>query len=75
MSASVEWIKRLFSRTAGSVEERVEGGSPVATPPPGANPSGFGDEARETSTNAQTEGAADQPWSGNTLDTERTVLS
>jgi len=52
-------------RTAGSVEETVEGGSPVATPAPGTNTDRIGDGERETSTNAQTEGAADQPWSGN----------
>jgi hypothetical protein len=56
-------MKQWFRRTAGSVEETVEGGSPVATPPPGTNQVGFGDGDRETSTNAQTEGAADQPWS------------
>lgn len=44
-------LKQLFKRDAG-------GGSPVTTPPPGTS----GD--RETSTNAQTEGAVGQPWSG-----------
>jgi hypothetical protein len=47
---------------AGSAEETVEGGSPVATPPPGAESVRMGDVERETSTNAQTEGAADEPW-------------
>jgi hypothetical protein len=65
VTTSLERIKRWLGRTVGSVEETVEGGSPVATPAPGTNPAGFGDDARETSTNAQTEGAADQPWSGN----------
>jgi hypothetical protein len=65
VSTSLERIKRWLRRTAGSVEETVEGGSPIATPPPGSNPAGFGDDARETSTNAQTEGAAGQPWSDN----------
>jgi hypothetical protein len=65
VSTSLDWIKRWFRRTAGSGEEAVEG-SPVATPPPGANPAGMRDVERETSTNAQTEGAADEPWPGNT---------
>lgn len=59
---SLETIKGWFRRVAGSVEED----SPVATPPPGANPAGTGDDERETSTNAQMEGAADEPWPGNT---------
>jgi hypothetical protein len=42
-----------------------DGESPVATPPPGAY-SGSGDAEQETSTNAQTEGASDEPWPGNT---------
>jgi hypothetical protein len=33
--------------------------------PPGANPVD-GEVEQETSTNAQTEGAADEPWPGNT---------
>jgi hypothetical protein len=43
-----------------------EEGEPVATAPPGprdAGPSGEGE--RETSTNAQMEGASDEPWPGN----------
>jgi hypothetical protein len=62
VSTSLERIKRWFRRTVGSAKDEVEGGSPVATPPPG----GSGDVERETSTNAQMEGAADEPWSGNT---------
>jgi hypothetical protein len=50
----------------GSAEESVEGGSPVATPPPGSESAGMGDNERETSTNAQTGEAADEPWPGNT---------
>jgi hypothetical protein len=42
----------------------AEGGTPVATPPPGAS-AGIGDTDRETSTNAQVEGAVGQPWPGN----------
>ena len=62
----MERIKRMFNRDVsdvGSVADRAE---PDATPPPGASSSREGDPDRETSTNAQTEGAADQPWSGNT---------
>jgi hypothetical protein len=66
MSTSLERIKRWFRRAAGAAEDANEGGSPVATPPPGADPSGTGDAERETSTNAQMEGAADEPWPGNT---------
>jgi hypothetical protein len=65
VSTSFERFKRWFRRTAGSAEDSVEGGSPVTTSPPGANPVG-GDVEQETSTNAQMEGAADEPWSGNT---------
>jgi len=66
VSTTLERIKRWFRRSLGSVEDAVEGGSPAATPPPGGNPVGMGDNERETSTNAQTEGAADEPWPGNT---------
>ena len=59
---SFERIKRWFGRAADSVEETAEGGEPAATPPPGADP---GDSERETSTNAQMEGASGEPWPGN----------
>jgi hypothetical protein len=49
----IDAIKRWFRRE----EERAEGGSPVATPAP--------EDERETSTNAQAEGARDEPWPGN----------
>jgi hypothetical protein len=52
-----ETIKRLFRREVSAVEEVAEGGEPAATPPHGT----AGDSDRETSTNAQTQGAADQP--------------
>jgi hypothetical protein len=55
-----EKIKPLFRREASLLEAIAEGGGPVATPPPGA----AGDRDRETSTNAQMEGAADEPWGG-----------
>ena len=61
MSSTLEKIRGWFRREATSVEERAEGGEPVATPAAGA---AAGDEDRETSTNAQVEGAAGQPWSG-----------
>jgi len=66
VSTTLERIKRWFRGAAGSVEDAVEGGSPAATPPPGANPVGAADNERETSTNAQTEAAADEPSAGNT---------
>jgi len=65
VSPILEQVKRWFGRTAGSVESTVEGQSPAATPSAGVNPGGTGDDERETSTNAQTEGAAGQPWPGN----------
>jgi hypothetical protein len=64
VSTSFERIKRWFRGTADSVETAAEEGSPAATPPPGAG-SAAGDAERETSTNAQMEGAADEPWPGN----------
>jgi hypothetical protein len=57
MSTVLDRIRRWFG-------EKTE--SPVATPPPGAAEEGTSDVERETSTNAQTEGAADEPWPGNT---------
>jgi hypothetical protein len=63
VSSGLDWIKQLFQRTVKTAEEVAEGGEPDATP---ASGSGFDDDPdRETSTNAQVEGAADQPWSGN----------
>jgi hypothetical protein len=64
MSTGLDRIKRWFRGTARSAEEAVE--APVATPPPGASDEGTSDVERETSTNAQMEGAADEPWPGNT---------
>jgi hypothetical protein len=43
---------KSWLRTA---ERERDGGTPVATPP--------GDDDRETSTNAQVQGAVGQPWS------------
>ena len=65
MSNGLQKIRAWFRRTANSAEEVAEGGTAVATPPPGAGPAEEGQTDRETSTNAQTEGAAGQPWPGN----------
>jgi hypothetical protein len=54
-------IKGWFRRAVDSAEDVVEGEDPVATPPPGAAV----DSDRETSTNAQMEGAAGEPWNSN----------
>ena len=68
MSVSLERIKGWFRREAGTAKDVVEGATPVATPPVGVGPDSIGaeDVERETSTNAQMEGAADEPWPGNT---------
>ncbi len=66
VSGSLDQIKRWFRKTVGAAEERIDGGSPVATPPPDATSVGTGGVERETSTNAQTEGGTDEPWPGNT---------
>jgi hypothetical protein len=63
---SLEGIKRWFHRLVGSVETEAEGEEPVATPASGANADTGDDAERETSTNAQVEGAADEPWPGST---------
>ena len=57
----LERIRQWFRREARSVEEVAEGETAVATPPRGADRTGDAD--RETSTNAQTAGASDEPWS------------
>src|SRR5581483_7431479 len=49
----LDGIKRLFAGAKADAEGEV----PVATPQ--------GEDDRETSTNAQTAGAADEPWPGN----------
>jgi hypothetical protein len=58
-------IRRLFRRAVSSAQESAEGGTAVATPPAGAASAEPGDTERETSTNAQVEGAADEPYPGN----------
>jgi hypothetical protein len=59
VAGGLDRIKSWFRRSIGSAEDEAEG-SRVTTPPPGAR-----DAERETSTNAQMEGAADEPWPGN----------
>ena len=60
-----KWTTR-FRRAASAAEENLAGGRfGIAKPPPGATSDWTGDSDRETSTNAQAEGAADQPWPGN----------
>jgi hypothetical protein len=61
MTGVIDKIRQWFQRSEAEVKEEVEGGEPVATPPEGV----AGDSDRETSTNAQVAGAADEPWSGN----------
>ena len=57
-------IKKMFGKETSSVERVADGETPAAMPPPGAA-AGTDDSDRETSTNAQAEGAADEPWGGN----------
>jgi hypothetical protein len=60
-----KWTKR-FRCAANAIEKDLaEGTFGIAKPPPGAASDWTGDRDRETSTNAQMEGAADQPWPGN----------
>jgi hypothetical protein len=57
-------IRGWFRQAEATAEEAARGGRAVATPPPGAATARLGDADRETSTNAQVEGAVGQPWSG-----------
>jgi hypothetical protein len=57
----IEKIREWFRRPEVIAREEAEGERPVATPPAGV----AGDRERETSTNAQTAGSRDEPWSGN----------
>lgn len=61
MAGTIEKIKAWFQRSEVIAEEEAEGELPVATPAAGRS----GDRERETSTNAQTAGASDEPWPGN----------
>jgi hypothetical protein len=60
MAGIIDTVKGWFSRSGSIVKEEAEGGEPVATPL-----AGLTDDERETSTNAQTAGASDEPWPGN----------
>jgi hypothetical protein len=66
VTTSLERIKAWFGRLVGSAEDGAGEGTPAATPAPGTGPSGLDDDEQETSTNAQMEGAEDEPWPGNT---------
>ena len=57
MSGVLDTIRKWF----GQAKREAEGSEPVATPPS----AGLEDDERETSTNAQMEGASDEPWPGN----------
>jgi hypothetical protein len=61
VTVGLEKIKRWFRRATKSVEDVAHGLEPAATPPPGAG-SSTGDTDRETSTNAQVEGAVGEPY-------------
>jgi hypothetical protein len=61
MAGTIDKIRRWFGRSERAVEDEVEGGEPVTTPPPGL----AGSREGERSTNAQTAGAADEPWASN----------
>lgn len=60
MAGWVERLKQWFRRSEAIAEEDLEGGLSVATPAAGLSD----DPGRETSTNAQTAGASDEPWPG-----------
>jgi hypothetical protein len=60
MTGILEKVRAFFRQAATSAEHIADGEEPVATPPAGAG----GDQDRETSTNAQLEGSAGEPWSG-----------
>jgi hypothetical protein len=55
---ALDRIKQWFRKEGGEAETVAKGGEPDATPPDG----GLGEPERETSTNAQTQGASDEPW-------------
>jgi hypothetical protein len=55
---ALDRIKQWFRKEGDEAETVAKGGEPDATPPDGGN----GEPERETSTNAQTQGASDEPW-------------
>jgi hypothetical protein len=61
VGGALDKIKQLFRRAERAAEDEVEGAEPVTTPPS----TGWGEPERETSTNAQVQGASDEPWPGN----------
>ena len=61
----LEKVQSTVRSAVAAIEEISKGGMPAATPPPGDAAGRFADFDRETSTNAQAEGAADEPWGGN----------
>jgi hypothetical protein len=58
MASLMDTITGWFRRGERAVENEVAGGEPATVGPPGT------DAEAETSTNAQVEGATDEPWSG-----------
>jgi hypothetical protein len=60
MASMMDRIKSWFGSSAETVKDDMGEANPDAMPPPGER----GDSERETSTNAQTEGAVGEPWSG-----------
>jgi hypothetical protein len=52
-------IRRWFRRAGDEAEDMAHGATPVAIPPQDSS----GQPERETSTNAQTQGASDEPRS------------
>lgn len=61
IAGTLEKIKQWLRGSKVVTEEDAEGGRPVATQPAAASDR----PERETSTNAQTAGASDEPWPGN----------
>lgn len=60
MSSALDKLKGWLGRRKDEARDVAEGGRPVTTPA-----AGTGDSERETSTNAQVEGAAGEAWPGN----------
>jgi hypothetical protein len=58
MANLLDTISGWFRRGERPVETELAGGTPATVGPPGT------DTDAETSTNAQVEGASDEPWSG-----------
>jgi len=54
-------IRKWLRRTRDETEAVARGLEPDAMPPAGS----LGEPERETSTNAQMQGARDEPWPGN----------